>query len=100
MGEVRPDAIYTLMDETGDPLHPMFVISVMLDGETFYGSGVSKKLAKGRAARAALRKIYNLEFGTSESKLSNYKGNVSIVTITITWLWLIFREPCRDEMLL
>jgi len=68
MGELRPDAVYTLLDETGDPLHPKFLMSVTLDEETFQGSGPSKKLAKGRAARDALRRFFSLEFGTSESE--------------------------------
>lgn len=68
MGELRPDAVYMLLDETGDPLHPKFLMSVTLDEETFQGSGPSKKLAKGRAARDALRRFFNLEFGASESE--------------------------------
>lgn len=72
MGELRPDAVYTLLDETGDPLHPKFLMSVTLDEETYQGSGPSKKLAKGRAARDALLRFYNLEFGASESNCQSF----------------------------
>jgi len=46
----------------------MFAVAVTIEGETFRAVGSSKKMAKARAARDALRKLYNLEFGISESK--------------------------------
>jgi len=66
--ELQLDARYALLAETGDQLHPLFAMSVTIDGKTFRAAGNSKKIAKARAARNALCKIYNLEFGTSESK--------------------------------
>jgi len=66
--ELQLDARYELLAETGDQLHPLFAMSVTIEGETFRAAGTSKKIAKARAARNALCKLYNLEFGTSESK--------------------------------
>jgi len=66
--ELQLDARYKLLAETGDQLHPLFAMAVTIDGETFHAAGSSKKLAKARAARNALMKLYNLEFGTAESK--------------------------------
>jgi len=70
VGELQLGAFYTLMDETGDQLHPMFAMSVTINDETFYGAGTSKKLAKARAARNALQKMYNIHFSVTESKLA------------------------------
>lgn len=47
----------------------MFAMSVTVNGETFKGAGPSKKLAKARAARDALMRFYNLEFGVAESAI-------------------------------
>jgi len=66
--ELQLDARYELLAETGDQLHPLFAMSVTIDCETFRAAGTSKKLAKARAARNALCKLYNIEFGTAESK--------------------------------
>ena len=68
IGEMQIDASYQLLATSDDPLHPMFAVAAVVDGETFRAAGNSKKLAKARAARNALRKLYNLEFGISESK--------------------------------
>jgi len=66
--ELQLDARYELLAETEDQLHPLFAMSVTIEGESFRAAGTSKRLAKARAARDALRKLYNLEFGVSESK--------------------------------
>ena len=68
IGEMQIDARYFLLAKSDDPLHPMFAVAAVVEGETFRAAGNSKKLAKARAARDALRKLYNLEFGISESK--------------------------------
>lgn len=66
--ELQLDARYELLAETGDQLHPLFAMSVTIDNETFRAAGTSKKLAKARAARNALCKLYNIEFGSAESE--------------------------------
>ena len=68
IGEMQIDASFTLLAKSDDPLHPMFAVEAVIDGEIFRAAGNSKKLAKARAARDALCKLYNLEFGISESK--------------------------------
>jgi len=69
IGEMHIDATYLLLARSDDPLNPMFAVAAVVDGETFRAAGSSKKLAKARAACEALRKLYNLEFGISESKI-------------------------------
>lgn len=68
IGEMQIDASFLLLATSEDPLHPMFAMAAIVDGESFRAAGNSKKLAKARAAREALQKLYNLEFGISESK--------------------------------
>jgi len=66
--ELKLDAQYQLLAETGDQLHPLYAMEVAIDGETFRAAGTNKRLAKARAARNALSKLYSVEFGTDESK--------------------------------
>ena len=66
--ELQLEAHYELLAETGDQLHPLFAMEAMIDGLPFRASGTNKKLAKARAARNALNKLYGLEFDTAESK--------------------------------
>jgi len=73
IGEMQIDANYVLLAETDDPLNPMFAMAAVVEGEIFRAAGNSKKLAKARAARDALRKLYNLEFGISESKCEIFR---------------------------
>jgi len=66
--ELQLEARYHLLAETGDQLHPLYAMGAVIDGEMFRAAGTNKRLAKARAARNALSKIYNVEFGTDESK--------------------------------
>ena len=69
IGQLNVGPQYSLVAETGDQLCPMFAMSLTVKGEMFYGAGSNKKLAKARAARSALHKLYNIEFGVAESML-------------------------------
>ena len=69
LNEIRPGTKYDFISETGESHSKNFVMSVTVDTETFQGSGRNKKLAKSRAAQAALQKIFNLEFTSSPGKL-------------------------------
>jgi len=66
--ELQLDVQYQLLAETGDQLQPLYAMGVVIDGEMFRAAGPNKRLAKARAARNALSKIYGVEFGTDESK--------------------------------
>ena len=65
LNEIRPGTKYEFVSETGESHSKNFTMSVTVDGEAFQGSGRNKKLAKARAAQAALQKIFNLEFSSS-----------------------------------
>lgn len=69
LNEIRPGTKYEFVSETGESHSKNFVMSVTVDGETFQGSGRNKKMAKARAAQAALQKIFNLEFTSSPGKV-------------------------------
>ena len=69
LNEIRPGTKYEFISETGESHSKNFAMSVTVDGETFQGSGRNKKLAKARAAQAALQKIFNLEFTASPGKM-------------------------------
>ncbi|XP_053409004.1 double-stranded RNA-specific editase 1-like [Mercenaria mercenaria] len=62
LNELKPNLKYECMSETGDKHSKTFTMAVTVDGETFTGTAKNKKLAKARAAQAALAKIYNLTF--------------------------------------
>ncbi|XP_046357478.2 double-stranded RNA-specific editase 1-like isoform X1 [Haliotis rufescens] len=69
LNELRPGLKYDFVSETGESHSKCFVMSVTVDNETFQGSGRNKKLAKARAAQAALTKIFNLEFSHAPGTL-------------------------------
>ena len=62
LNELKPDLKYNLESETGDNHTKTFTISVEVDGEKFEGTAKNKKMAKARAAQAALTKIFNLSY--------------------------------------
>jgi len=57
LNEIRKDVEYLFKHESGQSHSKMFIFQVKVDGETFEGSGNSKKAAKAAAARSALSKI-------------------------------------------
>ena len=65
LNEIRPGTKYDFVSEAGESHSKNFVMSVTVDGETFEGSGRNKKLAKSRAAQAALQKLFNLHFNAA-----------------------------------
>lgn len=68
--ELRPEAEFVELSESQQHGGRMrFVMALELDGMEFTGVGHSKKLAKGRAARDALRLLYQMEFGISDGLL-------------------------------
>ncbi|XP_060078079.1 double-stranded RNA-specific editase 1-like [Ylistrum balloti] len=62
LNELRPGLKYEYVGERGESHAKSFEMSVTVDGEIFTGSGRNKKMAKSRAAQAALTKIFHLEF--------------------------------------
>lgn len=69
LNELKPNLKYECVSETGDKHSKMFTMAVTIDGEIFNGMARSKKLAKARAAQAALTKLYNMSFSWGPSKL-------------------------------
>uniref|UniRef100_A0A8D0PZJ0 Adenosine deaminase RNA specific B1 n=1 Tax=Sus scrofa TaxID=9823 RepID=A0A8D0PZJ0_PIG len=49
-------------------LNELFVMSVVVDGQFFEGSGRNKKLAKARAAQSALAAVFNLHLDQTPSR--------------------------------
>ena len=68
LNEIRPGTKYEFVSETGESHAKSFVMSVTVDNETFQGAGRNKRLAKTRAAQAALQKIFNLEFSSAPGR--------------------------------
>jgi dsRNA-specific ribonuclease len=61
LNEKQPGLSYNVASQTG-PVHaPTFVISVEIEGQTFTGSGTSKKAARLEAAQNACNAL-SLEF--------------------------------------
>ena len=60
-----------------------------VDGKTFQGSGRNKKLAKARAAQAALTEIFNLEFMGTPGKLLYLHPTPNIVPFSYRFVILL-----------
>ena len=58
LNEFRPGVKYELISESGESHSKNFIMSVMVDGQSFYGSGYTKKLAMVEAAQSAINNIF------------------------------------------
>lgn len=55
LNELRVGLKYDVLEQSGPSHAPMFTVSVEVDGQKYTGSGRSKKIAKCKAAEAALK---------------------------------------------
>ncbi|XP_060040482.1 double-stranded RNA-specific editase 1 isoform X4 [Erinaceus europaeus] len=69
LNELRPGLKYDFLSESGESHAKNFVMSVVVDGRLFEGSGRNKKLAKARAAQSALAAVFNLRLDHTPSRL-------------------------------
>ncbi|KAG9349157.1 hypothetical protein JZ751_029480, partial [Albula glossodonta] len=67
LNEMRPGLKYDFVSESGESHAKNFVMSVTVDTQTFEGSGRNKKLAKARAAQAALSTLFNMQVDQTPS---------------------------------
>lgn len=68
LNELRPGLKYDFVSESGESHAKNFVMSVMVDAQNFRGSGRNKKLAKARAAQAALSALFNMQLDQAPSR--------------------------------
>lgn len=68
INELYPGVIYKCVSDSGES-YAKFTIAVTIDGETFEGTGPSKKLAKAAASKAALAKLKNVHSSSFRSPL-------------------------------
>jgi len=87
INEVYPDAEYGTVSESGDGVDKTFMMSVCVEGQTFSGSGRSKRLAKAHAAQAALSQIHGVVCLASP-------GQSLIVSINVKNYY--FKHSCND----
>lgn len=55
LNEIRPGLTYNVVSQEGPTHCPVFCVSVVVDGQTFEGTGSSKQKAKHNAAESALK---------------------------------------------
>ncbi|KAG7253692.1 hypothetical protein CRUP_007403, partial [Coryphaenoides rupestris] len=68
LNELRPGLKYDFVSESGESHAKNFVMSVTADARMFQGSGRNKKLAKARAAQAALTALFNMQLDQAPSR--------------------------------
>ncbi|XP_068165893.1 double-stranded RNA-specific editase 1-like isoform X2 [Antennarius striatus] len=68
LNELRPGLKYDFVSESGESHAKSFVMSVVVDAQNFQGSGRNKKLAKARAAQAALSALFNMQLDQAPSR--------------------------------
>ncbi|KAM6893533.1 double-stranded RNA-specific editase 1-like [Xenentodon cancila] len=68
LNEMRPSLKYDFVSESGESHAKNFTMSVTIDSQTFQGSGRNKRLAKARAAQAALSALFNLQLDQAPSQ--------------------------------
>jgi len=70
INEVYPRAEYSLESESGIGMTKSFVMSLSIDGQTFNGSGRSKRQAKAYAAQVALSELHGAVLFQSPGEFS------------------------------
>ncbi|KAK2880206.1 double-stranded RNA-specific editase 1-like [Channa argus] len=78
LNELRPGLKYDFVSEKGDSHAKNFVMSISVDGQSFQGSGRNKKLAKTRAAQAALSGLFKIKLDQAPSQLPIPKEGVQL----------------------
>lgn len=73
LNELRPRAEYVAFDEESE----LQRCKVTVDGQTFEGTGVTKKLAKAKAAETALTSLFHLTFSYLKDGQPVYQGDDS-----------------------
>ncbi|CAL8275448.1 unnamed protein product [Arctogadus glacialis] len=68
LNELRPGLKYDFVSESGESHAKNFVMSVAVDAHSFQGSARNKKLAKARAAAAALAALFNVQLDQAPSR--------------------------------
>ncbi|XP_047433040.1 double-stranded RNA-specific editase 1-like [Mugil cephalus] len=68
LNELRPGLKYDFVSESGESHAKSFVMSVRVDAQNFQGSGRNKRLAKARAAQAALSALFNMQLDQPPSQ--------------------------------
>ncbi|XP_063067773.1 double-stranded RNA-specific editase 1-like [Engraulis encrasicolus] len=68
LNELRPGLKYEFVSESGESHAKNFLMAVTVDMQTFQGSGRNKKLAKARAAQAALSGLFNMTLDQTPSR--------------------------------
>lgn len=61
LNELRPGLKYVFVNEHGESHSKLFTMKVEVDGEIFEGTARNKRIAKSRAAAAALFKTYKID---------------------------------------
>ena len=74
LNEARPGLCWECSETGHSPVTKKFCMKVVIDGETFEGSGVSKKLAKQAAAKTILTKLYNVQFVLGQMEEAEVPG--------------------------
>ena len=74
LNELKPGLSWECSETGHSPATKRFSMKVVIEGETFQGSGVSKKLAKLAAAKVILTKLYNIQFMLGQMEESDTTG--------------------------
>ena len=74
LNEMLPNTNFTLIDDVGPP-SGRFTFAVTVRGQTFHGTGVSKKEASHRAAAQVLQTIYSINYDEQDLGTSNNDTN-------------------------
>ena len=62
LNELKPGLAWNCSETGHSPATKKFCMKTDIDGESYEGSGVSKKLAKQAAAKSILNKLFNMSF--------------------------------------
>lgn len=82
LNELRYGLKYEIIEQTGPSHNPTFRVRVEVDGQTYYGTGNSKKGAKCDAANEALKSF--IQFPNSHMIISANRNMISVNKMDFT----------------
>lgn len=97
LNELRPGLKYDFLSESGESHAKNFVMSVVVDGQFFEGSGRNKKLAKARAAQSALAAVFNLHLDQTPSRQPIPSEGLQLHLPQVRKVWSCLRRACTQD---
>ena len=88
LNELKPGLAWNCSETGHSPATKKFCMKTEIDGESFEGSGVSKKLAKQAAAKSVLNKLFNMKLNSIVLVNRIFQIEIKLITMILEFVEL------------